>query len=158
MTLNAPFSNPDPAKPSNWSPSVATGGSPGSIATMTFALWSGAVFGEAADPAGDPDRDGFINLLEYALMTNPLDPESFRETEIRRIGDVIEMEITVRSDGSDLGVLAELTNAEAPFDWIVADSLERRPNPKRDGTDVIRVPIGEDFRFGRFRFVLAPAE
>jgi Concanavalin A-like lectin/glucanases superfamily/Lamin Tail Domain/CotH kinase protein len=56
LTLVAPRTNPDPANPLNWRPSVNPGGSPG---------------GSDASPApvvplGDDDGDGDVNLLEYA--------------------------------------------------------------------------------------------
>ncbi len=56
LTLIAPRTNPDPANPLHWRPSVAIGGSPGT---------SDAVPAPAV-PLGDDDNDGDVNLLEYA--------------------------------------------------------------------------------------------
>ena len=64
--------------PNNWRASAAAGGTPG---TVTFpappaapydewlAVWELA--GDAADPMADPDDDGIVNLLEYALALDP---------------------------------------------------------------------------------------
>ena len=64
--------------PLNWHASEAPGGTPGSV---TFpgsfaspfddwlALWD--LTGPDADPLADPDGDGIVNLLEYALALDP---------------------------------------------------------------------------------------
>ena len=81
LVLIAPATNPDHAIAANWRASFDRGGTPGGDeSTMTYAAWADRFY----DPAGagyaanspalaDPDSDGWCNLLEFALGTNPLD-------------------------------------------------------------------------------------
>ena len=56
LTLIAPRTNPDPANPLNWRPSVNPGGSPGTSDASPA----------PPNPLDDDDGDGDENLLEYA--------------------------------------------------------------------------------------------
>ncbi len=75
-------SNLDPSIGANWRASYSIGGKPGAPDVLTLADWRSQHFTAAdlADPAkeatlwgnlADPDRDGFPNLLEYALSGIP---------------------------------------------------------------------------------------
>ncbi len=63
---------------SAWRASVAMGGSPGelpaSVPTQSYAEWA-TTWGAAdlSDPLADLDDDGMANLIEFALMTSPID-------------------------------------------------------------------------------------
>jgi hypothetical protein len=54
--------------------------------TDGYATWAAAQFSElpGADttPGGDPDGDGWANLIEYALASSPADSSSFPEIEV----------------------------------------------------------------------------
>ena len=75
LVLIAPETNPDPAVPANWRASVRVGGSPG---------WPD-VAGWPVDPAGDMDRNGERDLIDYALGNDlgmpPLFPKLALETD-----------------------------------------------------------------------------
>jgi hypothetical protein len=65
----------------NWRPSDAANGTPGAPPNA-WSSWKWDEFSdsEAADPAisgelADPDKDGLPNLLEYALSSDPEDPD-----------------------------------------------------------------------------------
>ncbi len=64
----------------NWSISAATGGTPGaadSSYSMGYDLWENTAFpaliGDDNMRSADPDLDGLLNLIEYAVKSNPLD-------------------------------------------------------------------------------------
>lgn len=65
-----------------WRPSSSVNGTPGLLSPpLTFALWLNDYFTPAqlVDPdqsgtQADPDGDGLVNLMEYALLKNPLVP------------------------------------------------------------------------------------
>ena len=64
----------------NWSISATTGGTPGAADTsysMGYDLWENTAFptltGAANMRSADPDLDGLLNLVEYAVNSNPLD-------------------------------------------------------------------------------------
>ncbi len=72
----------DPNDPASWEVSVAPFGTPGRVeeATpgLTFAAWATASIADATRRGfhHDPDNDGYVNGVEYALMGNPLVKES----------------------------------------------------------------------------------
>ena len=82
LLLREPMSNPPHGSGANWRASFDRGGTPGSDeAAMTYDSWSDRYFDPAApDHAAlsaalaDPEADGWINLLEFALGTDPLKP------------------------------------------------------------------------------------
>jgi autotransporter-associated beta strand protein len=49
------------------------------------------LLGARADRAADPDGDGRANLLEYALRTNPAEPDTDAGYEIGRAGDFLTL-------------------------------------------------------------------
>jgi hypothetical protein len=81
LLLRDPMSNPAHAAWANWRASFDRGGTPGTDeAAMTYDSWSDRYFDPAASdyaalsaPLADPEADGWINLLEFALGTNPLE-------------------------------------------------------------------------------------
>ena len=57
----------------NWYSGVASPGSEGGNAALTFNIWaSDNGLGPAATKTDDPDGDGIVNLMEYALSSNPI--------------------------------------------------------------------------------------
>jgi hypothetical protein len=58
-----------------------------------------------ADPNADPDKDGAINLLEYAFQTNPLDPASIpavRTRPSKQLPGCIEVSCEMRANAPDI--------------------------------------------------------
>ncbi len=80
LELVNPSSNPDHALPTNWRASFDLGGTPGTTAdTLTYSQWRYRFFdpGEpnfaaVSDPLADADGDGFSNLTEFALASQPV--------------------------------------------------------------------------------------
>ena len=80
LLLINPAANPDHAIAANWRASFDLGGTPGGDeSTMTYNPWRERFFDPASGnfaatsgPLADPERDGWCNLLEFALGTNPL--------------------------------------------------------------------------------------
>jgi hypothetical protein len=61
LVLLAPQTRPDHQVAANWRASMAVGGTPGGSDALLF----------AGNPLGDDDKDGWSNLVEYALGANP---------------------------------------------------------------------------------------
>lgn len=89
LVLMNPTRRPDPAQAENWRASAVVGGSPGRAGSNTIERWRATAFSPAQIEAGiaigdleDPDRDGRINLFEYALGSDPAvaDPIRFMTT------------------------------------------------------------------------------
>jgi hypothetical protein len=86
LTLRA--EDADPALPGSWRPSLVAGGTPGRGDEFSIEPWRDRHFtaAELADPAAeaslwgdfaDPDADGWVNVLEFALAgTSPRDSTS----------------------------------------------------------------------------------
>jgi hypothetical protein len=71
----------DPSLPSNWRASTGSNGSPAADDRLRFAAWQLAHFSpgdpgypELAAPLADPDGDGFQNVVEFFIGTNPKIP------------------------------------------------------------------------------------
>lgn len=76
LTLAAAASNPDSTVAGNWRSSVGIGGTPGSDDGVSLGDWLAGYGLTPADETVDSDRDGQVNLLEYALGSDPTDPAS----------------------------------------------------------------------------------
>lgn len=72
IVLNNPTSHPDPGIGANWRSSAQMNGKPGYDDSFAFTL----------SPSGDDDGDGLLNLLEFAIGTDPLSPTSNRVLQI----------------------------------------------------------------------------
>src|SRR5262245_26101064 len=68
IVLNNPATNPNPAEPSNWSPSAREGGTPGEsgVGADTF----------SGDPSKDTDGDGLTDFFEFASGSDAENPGS----------------------------------------------------------------------------------
>lgn len=67
----------NPALGSSWRQSSSANGSPGVDDRITFAAWKTTHFpggGPNADALADPDADGFVNMVECGLGTDPKIP------------------------------------------------------------------------------------
>ena len=81
LLLIAPSANPNYALGGSWRASFDRGGTPGGDeSTMNYGVWSdrfydpaGGSYAADSGPLADPEFDGWCNLLEFALGTNPLD-------------------------------------------------------------------------------------
>ena len=82
LLLINPTANPAHGTAANWRASFDRGGTPGvDESAMTYETWidrhfdpAGANYAANSAPLADPEFDGWANLLEFALATNPLDP------------------------------------------------------------------------------------
>ncbi len=91
-TLIYNLSGNDPDTGTNWSGSLALGGSPGSpepIAYTTWASQSGVIGG----PSDDQDKDGITNLAEYYFGTNPTESTHIEDVSIVQLNE-LTLEIT----------------------------------------------------------------
>ena len=80
LVLKNPSSNSDHSIPENWASSRLLNGTPTFInEAKSFLEWITLFFsqeeienGNMAQPKSDPDKDGYINLVEYAFNSSPL--------------------------------------------------------------------------------------
>ena len=131
-----------------------------------FELWAETVFPagtDAADmtPAADPDGDGVVNLMEYALGTDPLSPSTADlPTPLRlTIGDDQFLALSYPRPPHDNGVTYTVETSEDLQSWssapgdVVAVSITPHPDGVREIHTYRRaVPItAEDRGFLRLR-------
>ncbi|MBP7951181.1 MAG: chitobiase/beta-hexosaminidase C-terminal domain-containing protein, partial [Verrucomicrobiales bacterium] len=74
MVLIAPETNPDHDVAANWRPSRTDTGNPGGSDGNPYVDWK-STHGISSD-LGDADSDGILNLMEYALGSNPTVPST----------------------------------------------------------------------------------
>lgn len=114
LTLADAASNPDSIWPGNWRSSVAIGGSPGSDDGVTLNSWLASYSLAPADEMIDTDRDGQINLLEYALGSDPTDPTALGKLGLGTLDDGFLRLSFPRDNSADDVVLIP----QASFDMI----------------------------------------
>ena len=72
LVLLNPATNPDHNLPTNWAASPTAGGNPGQAPTISrFAAWRSG-FPDELEVGADDDGDGISNVMEFALMSDPL--------------------------------------------------------------------------------------
>ncbi len=87
-----------------------------------YPAWQLAKFGADAGaagslPADDPDTDGCVNLLEYALNANPLRAFSFEPPSAVSDGATATFRFTRNVDATDLTLRVEATDDLAATPW-----------------------------------------
>jgi hypothetical protein len=72
LVLKRPYATPAPnaAVGTSWRASYVPGGTPGTDDALSYSAWASSYGITSA--MGDEDGDGILDLLEYALGTNPL--------------------------------------------------------------------------------------
>jgi hypothetical protein len=113
-----------------------------------YAVWAAGIDWNGSDPSpgADPDADGLVNLMEYALASNPLlgdggAPELTRlagglRLSFQRVADpTLLYEIITTSDLSSpaetWSVLWSSTGAANTAGWVTVDDLVPAPAPAR---------------------------
>lgn len=78
-----PSTQPDLNNAVSWRPSSSADGAPGVNDALLYTTWRSSSFNgpdsvddNISGPSADPDRDGLLNLLEYARGTDPLTPNA----------------------------------------------------------------------------------
>ena len=128
LVLLNPVDLPDHADPTMWTESEQVGGSPGGVGTpveeTTYAEWRAKAFSaeEAGDddisgPGADPDGDGMVNLLEYALLGLPkTSSAALPVVAVERLtvdnveGDYLTVTYSPRTDAADLSLTIETSS------------------------------------------------
>jgi hypothetical protein len=118
-------SNPDLSNPSNWTVSACPGGLPcGNAPSQTYDVWrslywSGvdATNNFVSGPNADPDGDGLINFVEYALGLDPRHasqaPQVIPALEVDSAGSHLTLQLRVLPGASD-----------ALFSWEISQDLQ----------------------------------
>lgn len=146
-------SNLDPAIGTNWRASYSTGGQPGMVDVLRVADWRAQHFTAAdlADPAkeaslwgdlADPDRDGYSNLLEYALSGSPLRPSSRPEitTELFAASPTLQyLRATYRLREGTTAVTATPQISSDLVTWNSGLPIVSGPTTQGDGTSLVTV-------------------
>ncbi len=154
LVLNNPAGNPDANDVASWVVSPEANGSPGSAGGdivvpegLTYEEWADATF--AANPAQsgktmNPDNDDRVNLIEFALLGDPLVNDHSNIT-VARDGDAIVVTFLQRKDIE--GTTVALESSADLNTWAAA-------NPTSDETS----DAGEDAEQRTLRFNADSAE
>lgn len=153
LVLIAPDTLPDHALAANWQASNYIGGSPGQIdaATSSYSIW--AIATGAEEPSDDSDDDGFIDLIEYALGSDPLSKGSLPQFTSRisnlstaaGSNDYLTLTFTHQNTDPDLSVNAQESSTLDSWNFAIlhsriyhsdgtATSTYRNANPTSDQT------------------------
>ena len=86
-------------------------------------LWENRYFGQTTElPTGDFDRDNLVNLLEFALGTNPSDPQSSSGL-VHTLDSNSHLTLTYRKLTSHPNIRYEVQVLDPDSGWIAADNL-----------------------------------
>ena len=105
----------------SWVSSSAKNGTPGKDdlrLSYDYDQWVEEVFLNTSDEFSgklkDPDKDGFLNLVEYALGTNPNDNQSIPEITVNVVNQdgqqFLAMQYMIKSNRRDVRVSLEVSN------------------------------------------------
>ncbi len=165
LMLIRPETNPNPASGANWRASSLAGGNPNSTDSFRYSAWAAA--NNITDPAGDNDRDGISNFLEYALGTDPNDPASADRptfgTQAIDVGGTVSDYLTItfpRASNRDDATYSAEATADVTTAWSPA-VLVGSPTFNGDGTETLTYrypqPKSTDAsQFLRLRITTAP--
>ncbi len=161
MKTPAPLPLADQTNANLWRGSYALGGSPGADDVLTFDIWNDE-FAGVINPSDDNDGDGLMNLMEYALASNPLaanaGPASStgNYTVLGVPGTYLVLTFTHRVNGSDLTIEAQF-NTALPGTWAANGVMENSvTNPDGTVTETWRSPLSlaeQPTQFARVRAV-----
>jgi autotransporter-associated beta strand protein len=121
--------------------------------------WRSANFNstELADPLisgpdADKDRDDIVNLLEYAMATNPGLPNSI-PASAEKNGATFEFTYTRNKAATDLLFTVKWSDAMQPGSWTTAGITDQNPDPIAENTETetlrISIPVGNNRRYVR---------
>jgi hypothetical protein len=151
-----------PNDPTAWKPSVQPLGSPGeftpsAVSPLTYAAWSAGAFPDETQstPASDPDGDGFTNLVEFCVATDPLNAADKPHWDIRRTDGDESLGLHL-SLGTPLASQREFQmRAELSADLVSWQAVEVSPMPAEAGPGhLLALPDSEAAGFVRLRFDL----
>ncbi|MEK0447993.1 MAG: hypothetical protein RL088_261 [Verrucomicrobiota bacterium] len=161
MNSPAPIPLANQTNGSLWRASYAAGGSPGADDVLTFDIWNDDFPGVNSLTA-DNDGDGLVNLVEYALATNPLSANAGPVSGVGTYtvlgvpGTYLVLTFTRRANGSDLTIEAQF-NTALPGAWSANGVLEISvTNPDGTVTETWRSPYSlseQPVQFGRVRVI-----
>jgi hypothetical protein len=151
LQLANPAANPNPALGASWRASFDIGGNPGNAETaMTYARWRTRYFDPAdpnfsavSDPLADSDADGFSNLAEFALATNPAAKDAVPAvgTAWESAGGQQFLTLTYTRRPSSSGFTITAEQAADISTWTPAPItlLSSIPNPDGTFTETVRL-------------------
>ena len=96
-------------------------------------LWENRYFGQTTELAtGDFDRDNLANILEFALGTNPTDPQSSSGLDVIFDSDA-HLTLTYRKLNHYPSLRYEIQVYEPSSGWIAADGLTEVVSTQDEG-------------------------
>ena len=144
--------------PANWQSGTANPGVH-ATGTITYELWAahhGLGVGPEAAPLADFELDGVINLLEFALDSDPtvIDPEKLPTASVQtlnvggQLDDYLALTYRRRRDAPNLVYTVQVSHDLV--NWSISTQQVGNPVDNGDGTDSITVrdtqPIGASGR------------
>ncbi|MDB6070095.1 MAG: hypothetical protein JWL81_1266, partial [Verrucomicrobiales bacterium] len=171
LTLIDPLSGKTGQSSDAWRPSTEPGGTPGAVAAaLDFAQWRVDFFtpeelldSGISGPLADPDRDGIVNLVEYAALKNPVRFSANAAVRVAMVAGKIVFTWERRQGAADI---SDLTAGLELWDgrglWVPAGTgmgpgISISGEPTGEGSVRISVevdPAVSSFRFARLRVAL----
>jgi len=163
LELLAPFSGTVEDDADHWRASTVIGGTPRTIAGITYAAWLGDYFtaAEIADPLvtgalANPEGDGMANATEYATRTNPRKSSNHPVKVSALPGGGVRFTWERRADALDVaGVLQVSTNMQS---WKAASGPGIMVSEANTTRGTIRQTVdctaATGIRFARLRVTL----
>lgn len=156
LTLVLPESLPNHALPQSWRASSLPGGTPGADDTSAYLTWAGEN-GITGLPGDDQDGDGISNLMEFALLGNPLvrDESILPVTSIE--GGILTLSYDRVEQPHGLAFTVEFSNDMITWSDDNATLISSQPNGEGAVTDTWRFAqsTSEDPRaFARLRVTM----
>ncbi|MDB4673780.1 M64 family metallopeptidase [Verrucomicrobiales bacterium] len=131
---------------------------------LIFTDWLAAAFPEGADPGGvtgDPDADGWQNVIEYALAADPAEADSREKFALTNSGEGMVLDFVIDPRRTDAMLVIESSD-----DLVVWEEIARSDNGGAfSGSVIVEESVLDDGKVrcrmgldGDVRFVRASAE
>ncbi len=140
--------------------------SPGPGINEAYNTWS-ASLGYANDKLDDPDRDGLVNVLEFAFNSDPLDPAAIALPVVSSVaaGGQTYLEITFfrREDhvAEEVVYTVQTSTTMASGEWVTGSAVQEMSAVPVTGGEMVTVrrvaPLGNGCAFLRVNVELSPA-
>jgi len=153
LVLVDPSSAPDHSLAASWTAGSVVNGTPGTLepGNTGFIAWQETKFNPAqlddntiSGPNADPDGDGLVNLLEYALLSEPLSAEL--PSDLLQVGTItvgpdtfLTLTYSERTPNDDLAYRPQLSHDLDMWREGGTHLIEMSRDDQGDGSSLVRV-------------------
>ncbi len=129
LLLNSPSSNPDHGLDTSWRAAGPINGTPSGASGGGYAQW--AALNGVSSPTADDDKDGFSNLLEYALQNAPNAPDKLVFTPSLDANGFLTISLR-HAAADDIALTPQVSTALSG--WSALDIRHVSATPNADGS------------------------